>query len=158
EEFAICDNWFSSLPGPTFPNRCFAHAASSAGLDHSPSNLEILNWEINPQAGFSFANGTIFDALNKNSIQWRIYAGDHFPLVVCLDGIHHSDVYHYADFAKDVADPNYPASYTFIEPQYNVCSDYKCGTSQHPLDDVTRGESLIKATYESLRNSPIWAH
>jgi phospholipase C len=32
-----------------------------------------------------------------------------------------------------------------------------CGTSQHPLDDVTRGEALIKATYEAIRNSPIWS-
>jgi phospholipase C len=36
-------------------------------------------------------------------------------------------------------------------------SDFKCGTSQHPQDDVTRGESLIKATYEAVRNSPLWS-
>jgi phospholipase C len=29
------DNWFSSMPGPTWPNRLFAHAGSSAGLDNS---------------------------------------------------------------------------------------------------------------------------
>jgi phospholipase C len=39
---------------------------------------------------------------------------------------------------------------------YDVFSEYRCGTSQHPLSDVTRGESLIKATYESIRNSPVW--
>ncbi len=32
-EYAICDRWFSSLPGPTWPNRMFVHGASSAGLD-----------------------------------------------------------------------------------------------------------------------------
>ena len=34
--------------------------------------------------------------------------------------------------------------------------DYTCGTSQHPLDDVTRGERLIKEVYEAMRNSPHW--
>ena len=28
ENFAVCDNCFSSMPGPTWPNRFFAHAAS----------------------------------------------------------------------------------------------------------------------------------
>src|SRR6202040_3730166 len=44
QEFVVCDNWFASLPGPTWPNRFFAHAASSGGLDHSPSSQEILEW------------------------------------------------------------------------------------------------------------------
>src|SRR5262249_46448539 len=30
-QFALCDGWFSSLPGPTWPNRAFVHAATSAG-------------------------------------------------------------------------------------------------------------------------------
>ena len=31
-EFAICDHWFSSIPGPTWPNRFFLHGASSNGF------------------------------------------------------------------------------------------------------------------------------
>ena len=26
----------------------------------------------------------------------------------------------------------------------------------HPLDDITRGEQLIKTVYETIRNSPHW--
>ena len=37
QEFAVCDNWHASMPGPTWPNRMFIHAASSGGLDHSPT-------------------------------------------------------------------------------------------------------------------------
>src|SRR5579872_1267457 len=58
-EFAVCDNWFSSLPGPTLPNRFFVHAATSGGLDHSPTNSQIELWET--LSGMSFENGTIFD-------------------------------------------------------------------------------------------------
>jgi phospholipase C len=42
KEFAVCDNWFSSMPGPTWPNRFFVHAASAGGLDHSPNLLEEM--------------------------------------------------------------------------------------------------------------------
>jgi phospholipase C len=44
----------------------------------------------------------------------------------------------------------------FIEPSYDVLNDYKGGTSQHPLADITQGEALIEATYEAIRNSAIW--
>jgi phospholipase C len=40
-EFVVCDNWHASIPGPTWPNRMFVHAASSSGLDHSPTIAEI---------------------------------------------------------------------------------------------------------------------
>jgi phospholipase C len=155
-EFVVCDNWHASLPGPTWPNRFFSHAASSGGLDHSPSTLDTAKWDSID--GFSFKNGTIFDRLNSNGIKWRLYGGDDFPVVAALSGINLADINDYEYFAADVAQADYPASYTLIEPSYgHFWSDYKCGTSQHPLDDVTRGESLIKATYEAVRNSPVWS-
>lgn len=155
EEFVVCDDWHASMPGPTWPNRFFAHAASSGGLDHSPSPKDIVQWKA--VSGFDFKNGTIFDRMNDSKAKWRIYAGDEFPVVGALEGIGLTDIHDYDDFAEDVAQPDYSISYTFIEPNYgHFLSDFKCGTSQHPQDDVTRGESLIKATYESLRNSPLW--
>jgi phospholipase C len=154
QEFAVCDHWYSSLPGPTWPNRFFSHAASSGGLDHSPSTGDILEWDSID--GFSFPNGTIFDRLKNNNNSWRIYAGDDFPVVAALKGIQVTDVHSYSNFSSDVAQAGYAASYTFIEPNYRSLFDYRCGTSQHPLDDVTRGEALIKSTYEAIRNSPIW--
>jgi phospholipase C len=154
-EFMVCDHWFASMPGATWPNRFFVHGASSGGLDHSPSTHEIVEWES--VEGFSFPNGTLFDRMNSKGVKWRLYAGDDFPNVGALKGILLTQVHHYADFAADVARSNYPASYTFIEPSYgHFVTDYKCGTSQHPLDDVTRGEMLIKCTYEAIRNSPLW--
>ena len=36
-EFAVCDAWFSSVPGPTLPNRAFAHCGTSNGsVDMNP--------------------------------------------------------------------------------------------------------------------------
>lgn len=119
-EFAVCDSWFCSMPGPTWPNRFFALGASSADLDHSPTTAETLSWETID--GFKFQNGSIFEAargffLWKRKLKWRIYAGNKiFTLAHALKGIHIWDISRYSKFAKDVSDPNYPAQFTWIEP------------------------------------------
>jgi phospholipase C len=154
-EFVICDNWHASMPGPTWPNRMFVHAASAGGLDHSPTTLEIAQWEAFD--GFPFPDGTIFDRLQNGGIRRRLYCGDDFPMVAALKGIRLDDIRHYSLFKSDVAQANYADRYIFIEPSYDVLHDYREGTSQHPLADVTHGEALIKETYEAIRNSPAWS-
>ncbi len=160
-EFAVCDNWFSSLPGPTWPNRFFVHAASSGGLDHSPTTAEILLWEN--LGGMNFQNGTVFDQLReKFDTGYRIYRGDYFlsdnfPNVSALKGISSLEARAVSYFTADVqGEYDYP--YTFIEPSYGdvLNNTYKGGTSQHPLDDATGGEKLIKVVYEAIRQSPLW--
>jgi phospholipase C len=155
QEFAVCDHWYASMPGPTWPNRMFVHAASSAGLDHSPTVGEIALWET--VSGFSFPNGDIFDRISAKGLQRRLYAGDDFPMMAALKGIQLDDVRQYEHFAADLQGP-FPYSYVFIEPSYSLLNDYKGSTSEHPLDDVRLGEGLIKSTYEAIRNSPIWAN
>lgn len=161
QEFAVCDSWFCSMPGPTWPNRFFALGASSAGLDHSPTSAETVIWDT--MDGFRFDNGSVFDAtrnflLWKRKLKWRIYAGNKiFVFAHALKGIHIWDITRYSHFAKDVSDPRYPAQFTWIEPNYgHVTTDYLAGNSQHPLDGVSGGEALIKYTFEALRNSPLW--
>jgi phospholipase C len=152
-EFAICDQWHASMPGPTWPNRMFVHAASSGGLDHSPTTAEIALWEM--AAGFAFPNGDIFDLLSAKGLQRRLYAGDNFPMMSALKSIRLDDIRQYAHFAADLQAP-FPYSYVFIEPSYCLLNDYKGSTSEHPLDDIRLGEGLIKPTYEAIRNSPVW--
>jgi phospholipase C len=159
-EFAVCDSWFSSLPGPTWPNRFFAHAATSAGLDDSPSIGQILGWE--GFDGVAFANGTIFDALDRipgrHGTSWRIYTGGVFAISPALAGIHRLDVGSLNDFFTQVQSPAYSWLYTFLEPNYGdtLLGTYHGGNSQHPIDGVTPGEALIKRVYEAIRNSPHW--
>jgi phospholipase C len=163
-EFAVCDMWFSSMPGPTFPNRFFAHAATSGGMDDSPSGLEI-GWNTLFD-GFRFNNGTIFDLLDEACIDWEVVKGDEFPAALSLAGMGYNSVvrHRFTDFDDFVARLGSGGSappYVFIEPHYGnilpgTSEDYTCGTSQHPLDDVTAGERLIKETYEAIRNSPLW--
>ncbi|HZY38620.1 MAG TPA: alkaline phosphatase family protein [Mucilaginibacter sp.] len=105
-EFAVCDNWFSSMPGPTWPNRFFLHAASSGGLDHSPTTAEILAWQN--LGGVNFKNGTLFDQLRRLfDNPYRIYRGDSFlsdsfPGVAALKGIDALDCHSINNFSADI--------------------------------------------------------
>ena len=162
-EFAICDQWFSSMPGPTWPNRLFVHAASSAGLDDSPGTWDTVTTTIID--GYRFDNGTIFDRLEQKCLEWLVFEGDETPQVFALSNMNLNALQgrfrDFEDFKASVDDPAFPASYSFIEPHYgNIMpwtpEDFTCGNSQHPLDDVTRGEQLIKDVYEAVRNSPHW--
>ncbi len=161
-ELAVCDHWYSSMPGPTWPNRFFVHAASSGGLDHSPSALNVASSIL--FNGYKFDNGTIYDSLDDEELDWRVYKGDAFPQSLAISGMNlkllEGRFKDFEDFSNDVNDPGYATSYTFIEPNYGHAITYggnfKCGNSQHPLDDVTRGERLLKHIYETIRNSPHW--
>jgi phospholipase C len=153
-EFAVCDHWFSSMPGPTWPNRFFVAAGTSGGLDHSPNNKEIGDWEL--LKGFTMQNGTIFDRGNLKS---RIYCGGILCIAQTLKNIDFTKVHPYAMFAGDIRSTTepYAPQFTFIEPDYgNFLGTYTGGTSQHPLDSVTGGERVIKEVYETIRNSTLW--
>jgi len=71
QEFAVCDRWFSSLPGPTWPNRLFVHAATSDG--QIDNNLHEKGYDID----------TIYDRLEDAHIRWQIYFHD-FPQSLAL--------------------------------------------------------------------------
>ena len=156
-EFVVCDHWFSSMPGPTEPNRMFAHAATSGTWDRSPDPSEIISAQgTEPlHEGFKFKHGTIFDLLRKAGVKYRIYADDSFPVVGELDDV--GERRDFEDFKEDLKDPHFDAGYVHIEPAYGVLP-FTEGNSQHPNypGGVAAGERFIKATYEAIRNSPVW--
>jgi phospholipase C len=161
-QYLVCDRWHSSLPGPTWPNRYFVHAASSGGLYSSPSSLNAgLASTID---GLSFPGNTIFDSLSDSHVPWRVYFGD-LPQVLSMKGMNVGMIADgrlkkldadQGNFARDLQDPRYPFTYTFIEPAYDVSGGYARGNSMHPEGDVRAGEQLILTVYNALRNSPLW--
>jgi phospholipase C len=48
-EFTICDHWYSSLPGPTWPNRFFALTGTCHGQALMPQGCEDPRSQIEPQ-------------------------------------------------------------------------------------------------------------
>jgi phospholipase C len=162
-EFAVCDRWFCSMPGPTEPNRYFLHGATSNEYDESPPTWKIVESSTDHFGGIDFKGGNIFDALHKAGVKTRIYGGDNFPVVGQLEGVSNTfDVHDFPDLARDLQDPDFDYGFIHIEPKYFdafgelLDHDFGNGNSQHPSGGVAAGERLIKATYEAIRNSPHW--
>jgi len=149
QKYAICDHWFSAVPGSTIPNRLFAHAAHSGGSLTQDAILAPLKLK------------TIFEVMDdpENPYSYRIYTGTAGGsiLLTNLYLIHNQSGFHpYSEFKNDCAKGDLPA-YTFIEPRYD--DDVQNGVyanSQHPDFPVDEGETLIAEVYSALRNSPLW--
>jgi phospholipase C len=155
-EFALFNFWYSSLPGPTWPNRFFVHAATSGGLSDSPTSGQIFD-------GFSFQNGTIYKRLGDAGKDWRIYH-DGLPQTAGIDELRLEYVNPFTkrfqdidDFFNDIQNGDL-GDYNFIEPRYDTGNNYLDGNSMHPLNDIRKGEDLVKKVYEALRgNARYWA-
>ncbi|MDR3444222.1 MULTISPECIES: alkaline phosphatase family protein [unclassified Dyella] len=166
--FTVFDNWHSSMPGPTWPNRFFVHAGSSGGLTNSPSALTSLAGVTLDEAAFSFENGSIYDRLDDKGLSWRVFHGDALPQVLAVKRHVMPFIDNSANFASISPDSpddafatqlqsgQYEVAYTFIEPDYSILTNMYGGNSQHPKGNVSSGEALIKYVYETIRNSPVW--
>ncbi|HEY6234962.1 MAG TPA: alkaline phosphatase family protein, partial [Candidatus Elarobacter sp.] len=58
QEFALCDHWFASVPGPTWPNRFFVHAATSGGYTDNAIRVYRMR--------------TLYENLSDAKVDWRI--------------------------------------------------------------------------------------
>ena len=139
--FAVCDQWFASVPTQTFPNRAFANAGTSLGVlkDHD---------------GQVFNCPSIFGKLSDANLDWAIYGYNappltrtDFPDTKIADPSHFGE---FADFKSRAAAGNLPP-YTFLEPGWGPN-----GNSQHPNYNVAVGEQLMLDVYRALQSSPQW--
>ncbi|MHB9031813.1 MAG: alkaline phosphatase family protein [Anaerolineae bacterium] len=141
-EFVLCDHWHASVPGPTWLNRFFAHAATCDGI--STDNAEHL-----------YRMKTIFDSLYENGRSWNVYYGD-IPQSIILQ--HGGDkLGHFKRFYRFHGDlaAGELANYTFIEPRFISFGRWQAN-DQHPPHDVRLGEYLIAEVYDTLRASRFW--
>jgi phospholipase C len=148
KEFAVCDHWFCSVPGQTWPNRNYVHAGTSDGTDNI-----IRRWYTNP---------TIFGTVVNAKKDYRVYT-DSIPQCLVFRDLWFDKVFrgkfrdYNSDFAGDVKRGDLP-EYVFIEPHHFG----KNANSQHPDNSANArsfvaGEALIKSVYDTLTsNDTIW--
>ena len=150
ENFTVCDRWFSSLPGPTWPNRLFVHSGTSLGKVTMPDSVFNLNWHWYDQP-------TLYDRLNARKITWRIYYGDVPQSLVLVHQLEPENAVRYRKFQQFSIDASgeekdFP-QFTFIEPAYN----HPGANDDHPPYDVMSGETLIAEVYNAIRaNDALW--
>jgi phospholipase C len=154
KNFAVCDRWFSSMPGPTWPNRLFVHSGTCKGHVKMPSGIFDPNWHLYDQT-------TVYERLSDRNISWRIYHQGEAQSMVLVKQLEPQNVIHYHEMTKffDDADPeqtdpkDFP-QYSFIEPCYSGTGQ----NDQHPPSDIMKGEILIAQVYNALRNNDkLWA-
>lgn len=154
-DFTICDHWFSSVPGPTWPNRFFAFSGTASGRVDMPDGIKHPDLD---NLIFRQHQTTLFDRLNEAGKSWKVYYYD-FPSSLILT--HQRELknllkYHKIDtFFKDVAHlkaDEFP-EFSLIEPKY-------AGQDQnddHPPHNIMKGEKLIADVYDAIRsNEELW--
>jgi len=138
--YAVCDQWFASVPTETLPNRAFACAATSQG--HMDDKTR------------TFTSPSIFGLLGRNNIEWAIYGYDAEPLTKStftdVATATNGTIGKFSDFQAAASGGTLPA-FAFLEPSWG-----STGNSQHPNYDVALGEQLIHDVYETLRGGPDW--
>lgn len=148
KEYAVCDRWFCSVPGPTLPNRKFVHAGTSEGqLD-----LSVIEFNVEP---------TIYEVLDGDNVSSAIYASGWTAAATFEGLIKYQDRFFATidDFYEDCAENRLPA-YSFLEPRYGsglTNGVFRPQNDQHPDSDVRSGEELIYSVYQAIRgNMKVW--
>jgi phospholipase C len=160
--FVVCDHWFSSLPGPTWPNRFFVHAATSAGLTDTPSSRDVFDSSL---FGGPYRMRTIYQNLLDRGHTWKVYFHDGAQAFALRNLHRYADLFQrfedarpgQSTFLDDAAAGTLP-DYAFIEPQYFSLLDAPAN-DDHPPHDLVEGERLIATVYDALRaNEDVWQH
>jgi len=167
QAYAVCDQWFSSVPTQTFPNRSFIHAATSSGYVTNGWKTGPHPWDI----GYLLnKTATIYDLLAGEGIHWRIYHDGAFLLCNAL--MTQERLWDYAPekfspferFLADAQAGTLPA-YSFIEPNMLCSRRYGPENDMHPAFAITAtgaatnvlyGDQFIHTIYDALRKSPHW--
>lgn len=153
-EFAVCDRWFSSLPGPSIPNRAFAHFGTSFGrVDmnpiYAPGNIKSVYSRLinaNPKRTakvyYYDTTGSTRDVANLLQKQPELFGT-------------------YSQFLDDCKN-GYLPDYSFIEPNFNdheTDSGVAIANDQYPAHHVQQGELFIAEVYNAIRLNPnVWFH
>ena len=150
DTFLVCDRWFSSMPGPTWPNRFFALSGTSHGHVRMPNSIT----DPYIQGFFNQTQDTLFDRLNEANVEWLVYHYD----MCCSWVLTHQRRWHnlqryklMGSFFDDAAAGTLPP-FVFIEPKYSGHDQ----NDDHPPHNVMKGEKLVADVYNALRTSPQW--
>ncbi len=153
--FCVCDRWFCSVPGATWPNRLYAVAAQSPSKD----NKRVPIYDL----------PAFVRHLDAAKVGWGWYAHDIATLRL-TDGkyrVGHGSKFFWFDrttflnpvsFLDHAASGDLPAV-SWIDPNF-VDFDLtgpKESNDDHPPSDVMAGQDLVLKLYNAVVNSPAWS-
>jgi phospholipase C len=163
KNFAVCDQYFCSVPSQTLPNRDFVHAATSCGqVNNNPA----------PNCDAKTIFNQIQEAIDagRDDLSWGIFGNnpsstkskdedgnfgpDHFSLTKLIMTQLHDPKFDknfgtISDFSELCSTGRLP-SYSFLEPNYSGPDQ----NDQHPPNDIRAGELFIAEIYYMIKSSP----
>ena len=142
KHYLVCDNWFSSVPGPTSPNRQFTHFGTSFGQLTSGLIWLGRGEGIYGRLAAVGRRSKIYYFRESGTFGMTFLPSEYFGL--------------YGDFVADCRRGTLP-DYAFVEPAYHDQSDRTLAADQHPDHFVLAGDRLIWDVYTALRsNDAVW--
>ncbi|MCB9682241.1 MAG: alkaline phosphatase family protein [Alphaproteobacteria bacterium] len=138
DDNAVCDRWFASVMGPTWPNRIYSLCATSDGM------------KSNDFSRAPFKLRSIFEQLDEAGVSWAVYYHD-LPFATLVDytgGLFGPNMRPIEQYFDDAANGTLP-KVCFVEPSYGANDD-------HPPHAPILGQVLIGAVYKALAESPQW--
>jgi phospholipase C len=142
DQYTVCDRWYSSVMGPTWPNRFYLHAATSQGrktnkpmgLSAPPTVWEQMAARCQPAKNYY-----------AGSIPWysvafpaKSFSGQDAVVPEPIDR-----------FFADAASGDLP-SFALIDPDFQV-------NDGHPPHDLGLAEAFLGSIYRAMLASPQWA-
>src|ERR1700737_640313 len=136
--FAIDDRYFSSVLGPTFPNRAYLYAATSFG--HVLALPDEFPFGTPPPGGYQPITGTILDLLDANGVSWVNYFFD-VPSSGSFRKFASPHLKPITSFYTDVGTETPPAISSFV-PAFGFGGP-KLENDEHPPTDIRKGQDFV---------------
>lgn len=158
--FCVCDRWFCSVPGATWPNRLYAVAGTAAG------SFDNVSPPFYHCSSFLRQLDEVRDLNGGTEPSWRWYSSDPATLRLIDDrySLEVSDRFAHFDkpnllrqrtFLHDAAAGELP-SFSWIDPNFVDLGGLTGANDDHPPTDVMAGQELVFKVYNALATSPLW--
>ncbi len=154
-QYCVCDRWFSSTPGATWPNRLYAATGKAAG---SKDGKKVPIYDL----------PAFIRHLQSKRVSWHWYAHDISTLRVVDSKYRIGEYSHFSYFDRnsmlsktnffDHARSGKLAAVSWIDPNF-VDFNYfgpSGSNDDHPPSDVMAGQDLVFKVYNALIRSPSW--
>ena len=131
DEYVVCDRWFSSVMGPTWPNRYYLHCADAGGhITNEPAMLP-----------------SIFDLLEQNGVSSR-YHYSNLPFTATYGST--AAIAKIQQFFDDAAAGALP-NFVIVDPILTALNTV--GNDDHPPADISKGRPSSPACTRRSRRA-----
>jgi phospholipase C len=133
DAYSLCNRWFASVMGPTWPNRYYLHCGTSGGM--KVNNVITLRG--------------IFHVLDDLGISSGYYSSN-LPFCAAYGYPNFRAI---AEFYDSAAQGTLPAL-SIVDPILTALDTI--GNDDHPPADVRDGQSFLASIHDALAQSPQW--